>query len=180
MRDFTAAERDEMRRLEANLPENIGQPTPERPLMAQPVAIEPSTEKAQKGKVPKVGLFFVVKGKLFADGLAWTEASSIGRFKPHGVSHREYWHRLQEAGAVPSDMPSGEAARGRVNYDGASRRFTLFADRCIIMDDRLVNAIMNELNLPMGTRAVVDGQYRCPNCVRENPTRKPEEKHQDS
>lgn len=180
MRDFSAAEREEMRRLETNLRENIGQPPPDRTLVAQPVAIDPAAETAPKGKVPQVGIFFLVNGKFFVDGLAWTEASIVGRFKPHGVSHREYWQRLQGTGAVPSDMQSGEAPRGRVNYDATSRRFTVFADRCIIMDNRLVHAIMNELNLPMGTRGVVDGQYRCPNCVREQLTRKQEEKHSDS
>jgi hypothetical protein len=55
--------------------------------------------------------------------------------------------------------------RGRVNYDEASGRFTLFADRCIIMDKRLVNAIMNEFNLPLGTRGLADDHYRCPKCL---------------
>lgn len=165
MRDFTAAERDEMRRLVANLPENIGQPTPERPLTAQPVAIVPEEEKAQKGKVPQVGLFFLVEGRLFADGRAWTEVTSEAGTRIHGVSHPEYWQRLQKAGAVPSDLEYDKAPRGRVNYEDASGKFTLSADRCIIMDNGLASAIMNELNLPMGTRGLVDEQYRCPTCA---------------
>jgi ubiquitin C-terminal hydrolase len=81
--------------------------------------------------------------------------------------------------AVPKDTPYEECLRGRVNYDKASGRFTLFADRCIIMDNRQVSAIMNEFNLPMGTRGLADDRYQCPKCLREKPTRKQEEKDWD-
>jgi hypothetical protein len=159
MRDFTVEEREEMRRLEAKLLESIGQPASERLLMAETVAISPRVEKAQKGKVPQVGLFFLLKGKLFINGLPWTEVPNVAGFRKYSVVHPEYWRRLKEGGAVPKDMPYEECPRGRVNYDKASDRFTLLADRCIIMDNRQVSAIMNEFNLPMGTRGLADDRY---------------------
>jgi len=165
MRDFTVEEREEMRRLEAKLLESIGQPPPERLLVAETVAISPHVEKAQNRKVPQVGLFFLLKGKLLVDGLPWTEVPNVARFRTYCVGHPEYWRRLKEDGAVPKDMSCEECPRGRVNYDKASGRFTLFADRCIIKDYRLVSAIMNEFNLPMGTRALADDLYRCPDCL---------------
>jgi hypothetical protein len=167
MNDFTVAEREEMRRLEANLLASIVQPRPERPLKAQTVAIRPRVEEAQKGKVPLVGLFFLPRGKLFVDALPWTEVPTVAGVRTYSVGHAEYWRRLKEAGATPKYMRYEACPRGRVKYDEASRRFTLFADRCIIMDYRLVSAIMNEFNLPMGTRGLADDHYRCPKCLRK-------------
>jgi hypothetical protein len=167
MNDFTVAEREEMRRLEANLLASIGQPAPERPLTAQTAVITPRVEKAQKGRVPQVGLFFLVNGKLFINGPPWTEVPSVAGFRTGSVGHAEYWRRLKEAGATPKYMRYEACPRGRVKYDEASRRFTLFADRCIIMDKRLVSAIMNEFNLPMGTKSLADDQYHCPKCLRK-------------
>jgi hypothetical protein len=165
MKDLTGAEREELRRLEAKLLENMGKPPPERHIMAPTVAIRPRMEKAQKGKVPLVGLFFVVNGKPFVDGLPWTEVPSVAGFRTYGVGHPEYWHRLQGVGAVPLDLQYDETPRGRVNYADASGRFMLFADRCLITDNRLVSAIMNELKLPIGTRCAADDRYRCPTCA---------------
>lgn len=61
---------------------------------------------------------------------------------------------------VDRDMPYDEAARGRVNYEDASGRFTLFTDRCIIRSKRLVSKIMNELRLPKDTRVLADDHYQ--------------------
>jgi hypothetical protein len=165
LRDFTVAEREEMRRLEAKLLESIGQPPPERLLMAQTVAISPCVEKAPKGKMPQVGVFFLVMGKLFVNGLPWTEVPNVAGFRTYSIDHPEYWRRLKEGGAVPGDMPHEECPRGRVSYDEASRTFTLFADRCVILNSGLVSAIMNKFNLPMGTWGRADDHYRCPNCL---------------
>ena len=167
MTDFTGAEREDMRRLEAKLLESIGQPPPQRPLKTQTLAIVPGVEKAQKGKVPQVGLFFLIMEKLCVNGLPWAEVPNVAGFRTYSVGHAEYWRRLKDGGAIPKDMPYEECPRRRVNYDEASRRFTLFADRCIIMDKRPVSAIMNELNLPMGTRGLADDHYRCPKCLRK-------------
>jgi hypothetical protein len=143
MNDFTVAEREEMRRLEANLLESIGRPPQQRPLMVQTVAISPLVEKAQKGKVPQVGIFFLAKGKLCVNGLPWTEVPNVAGVRTYSVGHPEYWRRLKECGAAPKYMRYEACPRGRVNYDEPSGRFTLFADMCIIMDNRLVSAIMN-------------------------------------
>ena len=146
MRKFTAAERDEIRRQEAT-----------------------------KAKVPKVGLFFVVDGKPFVDGLSWMEVPSLAGFRTYGVGHPDYWQCLQEGGAVPRDMPYDMFSRGRVNYEDASRKFTLFADRCIIRNNRLVSSIMSQLCLPRGTRVLADDHYRCPKCWGKRPVRRQEE-----
>jgi hypothetical protein len=88
--------------------------------------------------MPEVGLFFMVGRKPFVASLPWTEVPSVAGFRTHSVDHYEYWRRLQEVGGVPRDLEYDEAARGRVNYEDAGRRFTLFADKCIIKNKRLV------------------------------------------
>lgn len=60
---------------------------------------------AEKAMVPKVGLFFVVNGKPWVEGIPWTENPSLAGFRTYGVGHPDYWNRLQDLGAVPRDMP---------------------------------------------------------------------------
>ena len=138
-----------------------------------------STVDTKKAKVPRVGLFFVVNGKPWVEGIPWAENLSVAGFRTYGAGYPEYWQRLQELGAVPQEMAYDEAARGRVDYEDASDKFALFADRCIIRNKRLVSAIMNKLNLPRGTRVLADDHYRCPKCLRQKPASKQEKEDWD-
>ena len=133
-----------------------------------------STADAKKAKVPKVGCFFVVDGKPWVKGIPWTENPSLAGFRTYAVGHPEYWQQLQGLGAAPKDMPYDKFARGRVNYEDASGKFTLFADRCIIKNKRLVSKIMNELSLPNDTKVRPDDHYRCPDCVSKKQKKKEE------
>ena len=71
----------------------------------------------------------------------------------------------QVSAYAPRDGEYDRAARGRVNYEDASRKFTLFADRCILKNKPLLSKIMKELSLPKRTRVLPDEHYRCPDCV---------------
>jgi hypothetical protein len=133
-----------------------------------------ATADTKKTKVPKVGLFFAVDRRPFVDGVPWMEVTSLTGFRTYGVGHPKYWERLQEGRAVPRDLEYDETPRGRVNYEDASGRFTLFADRCIIKNKRLVGKIINELSLPKNTRVLPDDHYRCPGCVSEKQKKKEE------
>jgi hypothetical protein len=121
---------------------------------------------ARQARAPKVGVFFVVGPKLWVAGIPWAENLSVAGFRTYAVGHPDLWKQLQEAGAVPCDLEYDETARGRVNYEDASGRFTLFADKCIIRNKRLVSKIMNELSLPKNTGVLPDDHYRCPRCLR--------------
>lgn len=59
-----------------------------------------------------------------------------------------------------------------MTYEDASRKFSLFADKCIIRNKRQVSPIMNELNLPRGHKGLADDHYRYLMCLRKRPTRK--------
>ena len=124
----------------------------------------------EKKDVPEVGLFFVVNRKPWVEGLPWMEVLSEAGFRTHAIGHPEYWERLQELGVASRDMPYMDAPRGRVNYEDATGRFTLFADRCIIRNKRQVTKIMRALSLPKNTRVLPDDHYRCRKCLRQEPT----------
>jgi hypothetical protein len=131
-------------------------------------------QDARRAKVPKLGLFFVVNGKPFVDGIPWTENLSVAGLRTSAVGHPEYWEQLQRVGAAPRDVPYEDVPRGRANYLDATGRFTLFADRCIIRNRRLVSRIMSRLSLPKTTKVLLDSHYRCAACIGRVPTRKQE------
>jgi len=101
MRRFAAAEREEIRRQEAKMLENIEKLPPERQLIARTVARGRRLAALRKAKMPEVGLFFMVGRKPFVASLPWTEVPSVAGFRTHSVDHYEYWRRLQEVGGVP-------------------------------------------------------------------------------
>jgi len=128
----------------------------------------------EKANVPRVGLFFVVNGKPFVDGLLWTEVPSLAGFRTSALGHPEFGARLQQGGVVPQGMPYEDCPRGRVNRFDATGRFTLLADRCILKSKPMVSKIMAALGLPRGTRVAADSHYQCAVCMGRVPTRKQE------
>jgi|SRR5208282_2662070 len=144
-------------------------------LIARPTEWSARMAMLKKAHISELGCFFLFKGKPFISSQPWTEVTSCAGFRTHPVDHPDYWKDLQRIGAVPKDMPYEECPRGRVNYEDATGRFTLFADKCIIKNQRLVSKIMNKLSLPKDTRVVPDNHYRCSKCLRKKPTRKQEE-----
>lgn len=124
--------------------------------------------KAKKAGVPQVGIVFACKGKLFIDSTPVTEAEGYAHFKIHDRDHHQYWTQLQGMGAVPEDVEYDEVPRGRSVYDTKSRRYTLFLDRCILKNKKLVSQIMAEMNLPFeNTETSTDSHYRCPSCLKK-------------
>ena len=76
-----------------------------------------STKNAQRRpraakKVSEVGLFFVVGGKPWAEGVLWTENPSVSGFRTYGVDHSDFWSRLQDLGAAPKDVHLGTLPAG--------------------------------------------------------------------
>ena len=121
---------------------------------------------AKKAGVPQVGIVFVYKGKVFIDGTPVIEAEGYAHFKIHAHDHYEYWEQLRGMGAVPTDVEYDEVPRGRVVYDTQTCKYTLFLDRCILKNKKLVSRIMAQMSLPFETEASTDSHYRCPVCLR--------------
>ena len=84
---------------------------------------------------PKVGIVWLVDGKLVIDNTLLAKAEDYGAFKVHPGDHCSVWEKFQRGGAVPADMEYEECPRGRVTYDTKARRFRLLADRCILSNE---------------------------------------------
>src|SRR4051812_22917664 len=76
---------------------------------------------------PRVGIFYLVRGKLFIEGSLLSDAEPYGSSITHPRAHTQMWRELVEAGQVER-APYEENPRGRVNYHRDSERFTLMAD----------------------------------------------------
>ena len=115
---------------------------------------------------PRLGIFWLVGGKLLMESIPRSAAEPYGGLLTHPRGHSELWREYQRAGAVPADMDYDQPPRGRVMFNMRSQRFTLLADRCILQDKNLVTRIMLELKLPKNTETDTDSRYRCFKCLR--------------
>jgi hypothetical protein len=116
---------------------------------------------------PKVGIVWLVDGKLVIDNTLLAKVEDYGAFKVHPGDHCSVWEKFQRGGAVPADMEYEECPRGRVTYDTKARRLRLLADRCILSNKDAVRRIMSAMNLPSKTTDKgADAHYRCSACSR--------------
>ena len=116
--------------------------------------------------VPKIGIFWVVRGKLIIVGIPVTDGQGYGKYEIYEPSHYDKWHELQRSGAVPRDCEYEEFPRGRIAYDRPNGTFSLRADTCILGDKQILSQIMQEMGLPKGrTVFASDDHYRCFRCL---------------
>jgi hypothetical protein len=117
-------------------------------------------------KSPKVGIFWLVQGKLLFDSTLVDDAEPYGDCKNHPQGHVDRWKQLQMAGMVPRDVEYEENPRGRIVYNVKTHKFMLHADRCILKKRNVVKKIMEEMQLPpKTTECGTDEHYRCYRCL---------------
>jgi pimeloyl-ACP methyl ester carboxylesterase len=115
---------------------------------------------------PRLGIFWLVDGRLIVDSTPVSQGEGYGDFKTHANSHYSYWSELYSTGAVP-DSEYEEFPRGRVVYNTKNGDFTLMADRCILWDTAVIAKIMAQLKLnPEKTTLSPDSHYKCSKCPR--------------
>ena len=127
--------------------------------------------QSTKSTIPRVGISYLVDYEPFDASIPWRKNPTYAGFRTFGVGYYEFWGYLVESGRVP------EAAywffpRARVSYCDATRRFILFADRCLVRSKRLTRTILELFNLPSSTTILVDSYYSCDKC---NPGTEPPE-----
>ena len=116
---------------------------------------------------PRVGIFWLLYGKLVIDSTPLTEGEPYGDHLTHPRSHIDVWGQWRLDGKVPGESEYEEFPRGRVMYNTKTQRFTLLADRCILRDKEVVSRIMSELRLPgKNMDKGTDAHYRCSSCSR--------------
>lgn len=148
-----------------------------RPALNKYAALDKSTLAKRKRTVePEVGIFFVYEGHLFIDATPVSEAESCGDFKGHIAGHPSFWQTLQRTTKVPTDVEYDEIPRGRVGFDTKQRKFSTFADPCILKDKRVLNRIQQLLKLPLADSLPpqLDSHYRCPRCTKSKKQREQE------
>jgi len=109
----------------------------------------------------RLGIFWLVDGKLIIDSAPLSECEKYGDHLTHPRGHNDVWERWQQVGKTPVETEYEEYARGRVMCDTKTKRFTLLADTCILKRKDLIAAIKNELHLPKQTSLGTDPHYRC-------------------
>ena len=113
-----------------------------------------------------LGIIYLVGDKLWIDSTPLSAAGHHGDNLVHERSHYEYWAQLVKMGAVPragcEDFP-----RGRVAYGNKIGKFFLLADACILRENKVLDAIMSRLHLPVDdTETGTAPIYRCHLCLR--------------
>ena len=93
---------------------------------------EGQRKRAARITEPRVGIFWLVDGKLLIDSTLLSAAEKYEDFRIHSGNHVSVWEKFQQNGTAPREMEYEEAPRGRVMYNTKSRRFTLLADKCIL------------------------------------------------
>ncbi len=176
---FTAAERKLLRKDEERLLASIDNLPGDRKLIAEASARQRRRADLKKARVGEVGAFFALNGKIQGAGDPYTEVDSIAGFRTYPVDHDKLWSQLQRAGLADRGLQYDEVPRGRITYEDSSRTFTLFADKCILNNKRLVSQAMSYFSLPSNTKVLADVHYRCPKSIAPRRTKKQEEEDWD-
>jgi hypothetical protein len=117
----------------------------------------------------RVGIFWLVGERLILDASPLSEAAPYGDCLDHPTSHEDFWTAQQRLGAVPREMEYEESPRGRVVYNRGTKRFALYADRCILKRKSVIAKILEAMHLPTSQTDVTtdgpDGHYRCSRCL---------------
>ena len=128
-------------------------------------AAKPSP-KTKQPPTPKVGIFWVVRGKLILLGIPVSDGEEYGEHVNYGPSHYNKWRELQQSGAVPPECEYEEFPRGRVMFNKKTESFSFLVDACILGNKQILNRILREMNLPKAKTVIDrDSHYRCFRCL---------------
>jgi hypothetical protein len=116
---------------------------------------------------PRVGIFWLLPdGTLCVDTTPLSEAEPYGEHLTHPRSHIGQWAEFQRHAIAPRDTEYEAWPRGRVVYDVRRKRFTLYADCCILIRKNVIRKIMTAMNLAKNqTELSSDEHYRCSTCL---------------
>ncbi|HMG84817.1 MAG TPA: hypothetical protein VK574_03700 [Terracidiphilus sp.] len=113
-----------------------------------------------------VGIFWLIGDRLILDTSPLSEAEPYGDCLGHRTSHIDYWTAQQGLGTVSREIEYEEPPRGRVVFNTRTQRFALYADRCILKRQAVVERIMDTMHLPTShTNIGTDGHYKCSKCL---------------
>jgi hypothetical protein len=114
---------------------------------------------------PRVGIFWLIGKRLIIDTTPLSEAGKYGDFKIYDGDHVSFWGEMEKRGEVPRDSDYEEHPRGRVNFNTTTKRFTLYADACILRRKNVIRKLMSAMHLSDDTALSTDEHYRCFRCL---------------
>jgi len=118
---------------------------------------------AKPATEPRLGIFWLVNGRLLIDSAPVSECEQYGDHLNYPGSHIDVWEQWKHIGKAPVESEYEEFARGRVMCD--RKTFSLLADRCILKRKDLIAEIKRQLCLPKQTSLGTDPHYRCFTCL---------------
>ncbi len=105
----------------------------------------------------QVGLFFVVEGHILLYACPLKRAGHYGDFLNYPHSHDDVWRVKQsKAYGVEYDF----YPRGRIVYNAAGNRYTIYHDRCCEREARYIG----ERYAPEKVEYALDEHYQCRRC----------------
>src|SRR5581483_5578277 len=99
--------------------------------------------KKEKSRMPRLGIVFLVRSRLFVASKLLDACEKSGEFTNYPGDHQPYWTQLQKTGAVPMECEYEEFPRGRAVLNQLSGKYSLYLDRCILRNRKLVTRILS-------------------------------------
>jgi len=140
-------------------------------------------QKCDKDKIPHVGVFYVIEGKVYCDRKPYKDSRQIAweQSRNRPLDHDRFWKVLctpirqyRKGILVPPEKKPWTRHKavywpgGRVTYNPVTDTFELAADKHVIKDIQVVNDVITEFHLPQDKTSVVpDDQYVCHLCRKE-------------
>lgn len=120
----------------------------------------------EESKEPYIGLFYVVDGNLYWDGIPAKYAQGNIAYKIFPKMHPTYWEEtVIKADVMLKEFDAYHFPRGRVVYDINKRQYELVADQCILSNNKMLSDIITEFHLPKNNLIFSnDSHYRCAVC----------------
>jgi hypothetical protein len=136
-------------------------PKTEQELLARIYESGQARKRLRSAGAPDVGIFWVIGEEPLIDKTPLNEAGErVDFFEPK--SHSQTWPSLQRIGIVPRNSEFDDYPHGRVVLDKETGSFRLFADKCILKDEPMVQKILSDFHLPSQTKTEADPHYKCP------------------
>lgn len=138
----------------------------ERQLIAYFADRSKRSQAAREAGEPEVGIFFVYGGKILTSSDPLSVTEPYGKFKSNDDDYARLWKIMQRYGTDQPYPEYCEVPRGRVEYDINEGKFCVYADACILGDQKALDEILREFHLsPANTKEPIrDPHYRCAGC----------------
>ena len=121
----------------------------------------------EESRSPYLGLFYVVNGKLYWDGVPLNHVQGSIQYKIYPKMHPTFWKdTVVKDDVTLKAFDAYHFPRGRIVYDGRTKKYELVADQCILSDKAMTNRIISEFHLQrVNLVSSWDSHYKCVDCT---------------